>query len=70
MVCPVNHNQPERPAEEDCEAPSHPDEVPDILELLRSPDPEVRRTAARLLEVSSLGALNAAETWRTANRDR
>ena len=66
MVCPVN--KPRKPVVPDSKPVGNPNEVTDLLEALRSPDPEVRRMAARSLEVSSLGALNTAETWRETNK--
>ncbi len=69
MVCKVPRDKgPRKPNPEDARPVGDPDEVSAILEALRSPDPAVRREAARLMEVSSLGALNAAETWRAQDR--
>lgn len=66
MVCPVNRKRPKKVNPDDTAPVGNPDEVQELLEALSSPDPAVRREAARTMEVSSLGALNAADTWRTA----
>lgn len=70
MVCPVDPKR-KRPAvnQADCRPAAGPDEIVGIMESLRSPDPAVRREAARLMEVSSLGALNAVESWRGRTSD-
>jgi len=70
MVCPVDPKRirPKVNANE-CRPAAHPDEIVDLMDALRSPDPTVRREAARLMEVGSLAALNAAEMWRTDQRD-
>ncbi len=69
MVCPVNRKRPKKVNPEETVPVGNPDEVQGLLEALSSPDPAVRRAAARRMEVSSLGALNAAETWRS-NREK
>ena len=70
MVCPVNPKRI-KPAvdEEQTEAIGCPDDMGTIMEQLRSKDPTIRRAAARRMEVSSLGALNAIEMWRAANEE-
>ncbi len=67
MVCPVNRKRPKKVRPEDTTAVGDPEHVQSLLDALSSPDPAVRRAAAQMMEVSCLGALNAAETWR-ANR--
>ena len=68
MVCPVNPKRVRPKVNcEDAQPVGSPDDVHDVMQALRSPDPEVRRRAARWLEVSSLGALNAAESCRAPN---
>jgi len=69
MVCPVNRKRPRKVNPEETVPVGNPDEVQSQLEALASPDPAVRRDAARRMEISSLGALNAAETWRR-NREK
>jgi len=65
MVCPVNPKRVRPTVDQaDCRPAAAPDEIVNIMEALRSPDPAVRREAARLMEVGSLGALNAVESWR------
>jgi len=70
MVCPVDPKRirPKIDAD-DCRPAAHPDEIVDLMSALRSPDAAVRREAARLMEVGSLAALNAAEMWRADQRD-
>src|SRR5690606_26141349 len=63
MVCPVTRKRPRTVNPEETVPVGNPDEVQSLLEALASPVPAVRRDAARRMEISSLGALNAAETW-------
>ncbi|GAB4476388.1 MAG: hypothetical protein Kow00124_18400 [Anaerolineae bacterium] len=67
MVCPYKSPETKKAQEEaahKAEAAGSPDHVRQLLKDLTSPDPEVRRRAAVMFEVSSLGALNEAEDWR------
>ena len=70
MVCPVNPRRVKPDGDkEQAEAVGCPDDMAAIMEQLRSDDPAVRRAAARRMEVSSLGALNAIEMWRAENEE-
>lgn len=68
MVCPVNRKRPKKVRQEDTAPVGDPEQVQLLLEALSSPDPAVRRAAAQMMEVSCLGALNAADTWRASRR--
>ncbi len=67
MVCPYKSPETKKAQEKaarKAQAAGRPEDVRQLLEDLSSPDPEVRRRAAVMFEVSSLGALNEAEEWR------
>lgn len=68
MVCPVNPKRPKKVSLEETTAIGDPDDVQSLLEALSHPDPAVRRAAAQMMEVSCLGALNAADTWRQSRK--
>lgn len=68
MVCPVNRKKPKKVNPDETAPVGNPEEVQALLDALSSPDPAVRRAAARTMEVSSLGALNAADTWREGRK--
>jgi len=70
MVCPYKSPETRRKqqeAAEKAESVGNPEDVRDLLKALASADPEVRRRAAFLFEVSSLGAIDEARAWQEQN---
>jgi hypothetical protein len=71
VVCPIKTPKTKALQERqraNAEPAGDPALVAGLLDALRSPDPATRREAARLMEISSLGALNAADQWRVNHR--